>query len=76
MQNSVLPGENAIGPTIEIICTSHWPLVHTDYNAESCYDRIMLNMTSLASHAHGLNKSVPIINVTTLQEANLSSKLN
>ena len=39
------------------------------YTLTTMLNRIMLNMTSLASHAHGLNKSVPIINVTTLQEA-------
>ena len=74
MQYGGLPGGNAIGPTImeelqyKISCTSHQPLVHTDYDAASCYDRITLSLASLASHAHGQNKSITIINATTLQE--------
>ena len=40
-----------------------------DYDAASFYERIMLNLASLASHTHSQNKSITIINATTLQEA-------
>ena len=69
------PGENAVGPTIikelqhEISWTSRRPLVCTNYDATSCYDWITLNLTSLASCAHGQNKAITLINATMLKEA-------
>ena len=36
----------------EISQAGRRPLVHTDYDAASCYDQITLNLASLASHAY------------------------
>ena len=50
-----LLGHNAITPTIikefqyEISSASKHPLVHLDYDATACYDRIILPMASLIS---------------------------
>ena len=44
-----------------------------DYDAASFYERIMLNLASLASHTHSQNKSITIINATTLQETQLGT---
>ena len=75
MQYGGLPSKNAICPMIvkelqyKISCTSCRLLVHTDYDAASDYDRITLILASLASRSHGQNKSITIINATTLKEA-------
>ena len=75
MEYRGLPGENAIGPTIikdlqyEMSHGSCQPLVHTDNDAASCYDKITFALASLASDAHGQNKSITIINAITLQKA-------
>ena len=53
-----LLGHDAITPTIieefqyEISRASKHPLVHLDYDTTACYDRIILPMVSLISHAH------------------------
>ena len=70
-----LPGHNAITPTIieefqyEISRASKRPLVHLDYDATACYDRIILPMASLISSAHRQHRSIVLINATTLKSA-------
>ena len=70
-----LMGHDAITPTIiqefqyEISQASKRPLVHLDYNATTCYDRIILSMASLIARAHGQHRSIVLINATTLKSA-------
>ena len=70
-----LPGHDAITPTIivefqyEISQASKRPLVHLDYDATACYDRIILSMASLIARAHGQHRSIVLINATTLKSA-------
>ena len=52
------------------IChASRRPLVHLDYDAASCYNRITLNMASIISKSFRLHRNITIINATTLQKA-------
>ena len=70
-----LPCHNTITPTIieelqyEISRASKRPLVHLDYDATACNDRIILPMASLISQAHGQHHSIVLINATTLKSA-------
>ena len=70
-----LPGHDTITPTIikefqyEISRASKHPLVHLDYDATACYDRIILPMASLVFRAHGQHRSIVLINATTLNSA-------
>ena len=70
-----LPGHDAITPTIieefqyKISRASKCPLVHLDYDATACYDRIILHMASLISCTHGQHHSIILINATTLKSA-------
>ena len=72
-QYGVLLGHNAITPKIieefqyEISRASKRPLVHLDYDATACYNRIILPMASLISRAHGQHHSIVLINTTTLK---------
>ena len=74
-QYSGLPGHDAITPTIieefqyEISRASKRPLVHLDYDATACYNRIILSMASLIARAHGQHHSIVLINATTLKSA-------
>ena len=68
-----LPGHDAITPTIieefqyEISRASKCPLVHLDYAAAACYDRIILSMASLIARAHSQHHSIILINAITLK---------
>ena len=53
----------------EICHASRRPLVHLDYDATSCYDRITLNMANIISRSFGLHRNITTINATTLQKA-------
>ena len=70
-----LLGHDAITPTIieefqyEISRASKRPLVYLDYDATTCYDRIILSMASLIARAHGQHCSIVLINATTLKSA-------
>ena len=70
-----LPGHDAITPTIikefqyKISRARKHPLVHLDYDATTCYDRIIQPMASLISRAHGQHHSIVLINATTLKSA-------
>ena len=72
-QYGSLPGHDAITPTIieelqyEICRASKHPLVHLDYDATACYDRVILPMVSLISRAHGQHCSIVLINATILK---------
>ena len=75
MQFGGVPGKDAVIPTLceelqyEISRASKRPLVHLDYDATACYDRIVLSFGSLASRSFGQNRSIVFINATTLEEA-------
>ena len=70
-----VPGRDAIIPTLceefqyEISRASKRPLVHLDYDATACYDRIILSFGSLASRSFGQNRSIVFINARTLEQA-------
>ncbi|KAL7574197.1 hypothetical protein ACA910_014872 [Epithemia clementina (nom. ined.)] len=70
-----VPGRDAIQPTIieelqyEISRASKRPLVHLDYDATACYDRIVMPLSSLISRSFGQHRSIVYINAHTLQEA-------
>ena len=66
-----LLGHDTITPTIikefqyEISRASKRPLVHLDYDATACYDRIILPMANLISRAHGQHCLIILINAIT-----------
>ena len=70
-----VPGRDAIIPTLceefqyEISRASKRPLVHLDYDATACYDRIVLSFGSLASRSFGQHRSIVFINARTLEQA-------
>ena len=70
-----VPGKDAILPTMleefqyEISLSSKRPLVHLDYDATACYDRIVMSFGSLASRSYGQHRSVVFINAATLEDA-------
>ena len=70
-----VPGKDAVTPTFieemqyEISRASKRPLVHMDYDATACYDRIVMNFGSLASRAFGQHRSITFINAKNLAEA-------
>ena len=70
-----IPGWTSVQPTLikefqnEICCASRQPLVHLNYDATSCYDRITLNMASIISRSYRLHRNITTINATTLQQA-------
>jgi hypothetical protein len=70
-----IPGKNAITPTVieelqyEISRASKRPLVHMDYDATACYDRIILSLGSLIARGYGQHRNITFINAKTLEEA-------
>ena len=74
-QYGAVPGKNSVTPTIleelqyEISRASKRPLIHNDYDASACYDRIIMNMAGLIARGHGQHRSIVFINGKTLQEA-------
>ena len=75
MQFGGVPGRDAVIPTLceelqyKISRASKRPLVHLDYDATACYDRIVLSFGSLASRSFGQHRSIVFINAKTLEEA-------
>ena len=75
MQFGGVPGRDAVIPTLceelqyEISRASKRPLVHLDYDATACYDRIVLSFGSLASRSFGQHRSIVFVNAKTLEEA-------
>jgi hypothetical protein len=53
----------------EISVLSRRSLTQTNYDATSCYDRIIPNLAALASQKFGVPSSVVLVNTTTLREA-------
>ena len=59
-------------PTIleELQCetsrVSKRPLVHNNYDATSCYDRIIMNLAGLIARNYGKHKAIVFINRNTL----------
>jgi hypothetical protein len=74
-QYGAVPGRDAIIPTVieelqyEICRASKRPLIHLDFDATACYDRITMNLASLISRSFGQDKNIAFINATTLKEA-------
>jgi hypothetical protein len=70
-----LPGQDTITPTIieelqyDICRASRRPLIHLDYDAASCYDRIIPAMASLISRGYGMHKNICLVHATTLEQA-------
>ena len=70
-----VPGKDAVLPTLieelqyEISRATKRPLVHLDYDATACYDRITMNLGSLVSRTFGQHRSIAFINARTLEEA-------
>jgi len=70
-----VPGGDATVPTFieemqyEICRASRQPLVHLDFDATSCYDRIIANLASLLSRCHGMHKNICFVHARTLKEA-------
>ena len=53
----------------EISRASRRPLLHLDYDASSCYDRVIMSIASLAARAYGQHRSITLLNATTLEQA-------
>eukprot|EP00957_Ditylum_brightwellii_P161633 12306389-Ditylum_brightwellii.AAC.1 len=53
----------------DIAYSSHKSLINFDNNAVSCYDCILLNMSSLVARKKGMHKNVICVHTTTLEEA-------
>ena len=74
-QFGAVPGRDAVLPTLieefqyEISRASKRPMVHLDYDATACYDRIVMSFGGLASRSFGQHRSVVFINAKTLEEA-------
>jgi hypothetical protein len=53
----------------EISKASRRPLVHLDYDAESCYDRIIPYFAMLTSRAFGMHRNICVVNAIALRQA-------
>jgi Reverse transcriptase (RNA-dependent DNA polymerase) len=69
------PRRNAIDPVfleemqLKIARASRKTLVQTNYDATSCYDRIIINLAMLVSRKYGVPKVITQTNATTLEKA-------
>ena len=74
-QFGAVPGKNSVTPTVieelqyEISRASKRPLVHNDFDATACYDRIVMNLAGLISRSYGQHRSIVFINGNTLLQA-------
>lgn len=50
------------------------PLVQVDKDATACYDRILVELSSLTGRKYGLHKNVIFVHATTLEEAEFRIK--
>jgi hypothetical protein len=70
-----LPGRESLIPVFikemqnEIARASRKPYIKQDFDATSCYDRIIPWMASLLSRSHGIHRNVCLVHARTLQEA-------
>ena len=60
----------------EIARASRKPYTKQDFDATSCYDRIIPWMASMLSCSHGLHQNVCLVHAQTLQEARYLLKTN
>ncbi len=69
------PYRNAVDPVLieelqfEISRASRKTFVQTNYDAMSCYDRIIPNLAMLVSRKFGISKATAVTNATTLEKA-------
>jgi hypothetical protein len=74
-QHGSRPNRNAIDPVFidelqfELSRLTRKTLVQTNYDAASCYDRIVPNLAMVASQTYGIPKSVTASNARTLKHA-------
>jgi hypothetical protein len=74
-QFGAVPGRDAVMPTLieefqyEIVRASKRPLVHIDYDATACYDRIIMSLASLSSRSYGQHRNLVLINASMLKSA-------
>ena len=52
------------------------PFTNFDNDASSCYDRILLSISSLCARGHGIHRDVVFVHATTLKEATFKLKLS
>ena len=50
------------------------PFINIDNDATSCYDRILLPISSLVARAHGIHRNVVFVHATTLEHAKFKLK--
>jgi hypothetical protein len=69
------PRRNAIDPVLieeaqfEISRASRKMFVQTNFDASSCYDRIIPNLAMVASRKYGVTEESTVLNATTLEKA-------
>jgi hypothetical protein len=56
-------------PKTDISYCSRKPIINFDNDASSCYDRIIVSLSSLINRKYGQNRHVVMVNATTLREA-------
>lgn len=59
----------------QISKTTRHSLIQTNFDATSCYDRIIPSLASISSQAHGLPANTVLCNTKTLQQAKYHLKL-
>jgi hypothetical protein len=70
-----IPGRESLIPVFieemqnEIARASRKPYIKQDFDATSCYDRIIPWMASMLSRSRGIHKNVCLVHARTLQEA-------
>ena len=52
------------------------PFTNFDNDASSCYDRILLSISSLCARGHGIHRDVVFVHATTLKDATFKLKLS
>jgi hypothetical protein len=60
---------------MEITHTSWYPIVKTDFDATSCYDRIPPNLASLSCRGLGMHRGLFLLHATALREAQYLLKM-
>lgn len=74
-QYGAVLGRNLVTPIIleelqfEISRASKRPLIHNDYDATACYDKIIMNLAGLIARGYEQNRSIVFINKNTLKKA-------
>ena len=74
------PGHRASDVTMieemknEISRASRKSIINFDKDATSCYDRILASLASVTSRKHGVQRTIVMVNATTLKEAKFRLK--